>query len=265
MAVVYQPAAKGITLARNIDFLQARSKFGDRLLSPDEIQKFAKAHPWRFKLIMRKMGVKSGTLSLVSDVPLRELLKNGCLRAEAANWNEHHAIAIPQGALERAGIDLDMPNPFLLINSGYFIAQSGEKLFSITISPQSAGMPGQFSLYSHNGKKPLSGWHVPIGGLPIPSGAASDRSNRRAMFCFERDDLLYSGARPLGQVRMGAVRRGAGLCDGGRRSVAIGTTFLGACGVLFKDESATRFAAFKETLKQTWKWLKEGGMFEFGY
>ena len=64
---------------------------------------------------------------------------------------------------------------------------------------------------------------------------------------------------------IGVVRRGAGLCDGGRRSVAIGVSFLGACGVLFKDERATRFAAFKDTLKQIWLYLKEGGLWQFGY
>ena len=100
----------------------------------------------------------------------------------------------------------------------------------------------------------------------MPSGNQPSSKEKGKLFCFERDDskLDSASSQPLGSIRIGIVRRGAGLCDGGRHSVSISGTYLGARGVLVKDESATAFAAYKGMLLQTWRYLKEVARGEWG-
>lgn len=261
-----QPVAKGISLARKIDFPDARDTFGSRMLTPGEIDKFAKKHPWRFKLIMRKIGIMSKSICLVSDAPLCSSVKDGYLRAESKCWNEVHRLSIPERSLLGAGIDLKRQNPFLLINEGYALESDG-KTFTLTIDPAYEGTLRQcFSLFSHNGSKPLLGWFKNIEGVPVPSGSLPASKEKGKLFCFERDDSKLDAdlPSPSGSIRMGLVRRGAGLCDGGRHSVSIAGAYLGARGALVKDEGASALAACKSTLVQTWRYLKEVARGEWG-
>ena len=266
MAVVYRPVAKGISLARNISFPNAYEKFGKQMLSPDEIDKFAKKHPWRFRLIMRKTGILSSAICLSSDAPLRSLIKDGALLAESKCGGELHKLAIPEASLASAGIDLEKENPFLIIKGGYIISKSDGNTFTLTIDPAyESTLKGCLSLFSHNGGKPLIGWFKSIGGVPVPSGAASPNYEKGKLFCFERDDSKRNpDSPPLGPVRIGRIRRGAGLCDGGRHSVSILGSFLGASSALYKDECASASASFKEMMKQTWGYLKEIARGEWG-
>ena len=248
-----QPVAKGISLARKISFADARDTFGARLLSPDEIEKFAKKHPWRFKLIMRKIGLATSAVSFSSNAPLRSLIKDGRLEAESCNWREIHKFSISQSVLEQSGIDLDMPRPFLVMAGGYSFSESGS---TRTVSINAEDNPMLF-IYQHNGNTPLTAWYREISGVPVPMGKPSYNRQKGMLFCFERDDSKISGTPPLGEVRGGLVRRGAGLCDNGRASVSISGCFDGARGALYRDDGASAFAAFKNSVAQTFAWMKE--------
>ena len=175
-------------------------------------------------------------------------------------------ISIPECSLAKAGIDLDQPNPFLLINGGYILNKSDGKTFTLTIDPAYESTLGQcLSLFSHNGTKPFNGWYKNIAGVPVPSGKALPGREKGNLFCFERDDskLHPDSSQPLGSIRIYRIRRGAGLCDWGTLSVSLGG-YLGAAAALVKDESAGAFAAYKEMLAQTGHYLKEIAHGEWG-
>lgn len=234
------PIARGISLVRNASFISAHKKYGGRMLDIHEIEEFARRHPWRFRRIMRKQSIQSGTICVFSTSPLGSFISGGRILIQSVIHNEAHRLVVPKVSV--LGIGLEAPNPLLLIHRGYSIRREGS-VFTIMYD---ASFGGRLELLQ---KPQKIGWHCKIGGMP--AGEPSCRSDRNALFYFERgagDDSLMKYS-PVELGRANPVRRGAGLCDGGRRSVAVDSCFgTSGIAVLVHDEKATALAVLRAAI-----------------
>ena len=212
--------AKGVNLVRGVTLQEARAAFGNRMLEPERVHRFAQSEPEAFGRIIDSINFHTG-VAVSKNRPLGEFVQGGVFRVSVKLGNEERIIEINEDKLVKAGKETDKPdilkreNSILLITGAYTIDQSGSA-FTVVLDPKEMDNLAKYlRLYN----KPSSdGWYEEIGGMPV--GKASDSNVSNALYYYISSEL-------------GSVRRGYSYdFKGGKRVVLVGVGPGDRLGVL---------------------------------
>jgi hypothetical protein len=200
----------GISLVRNLRFIDARHTFGPRLLDIKETHELLSENPNARSKLRDLPFVHSKSISIASYEPLISFRQKDDIVFPATYCIEQSKIVLPIRDLERAGINLEQKMPLLVINECYDVSQQGSN-FLISLNLESASVQNDiinlyerpcFSkiplrLYSDRGNFPVSGHPFKqINGVP-----AGDYAPLKG----DPDALRIYVLSPMGPTRRGHV------------------------------------------------------------